>query len=176
MGWGMGIFIDCYDCKNTCSSKNLSSIFVFHRKLCMLCRSTTKCCGWYLYTHKYFTCIFIRICISSEPMYVSEVQRAGGGGEADSGRWVVTTVPPVVNIQSSKSSRQYEQYIRRASFKIKKIQDIHTDYRQVDRQIDRQADLLPRTAANTRYTTYKYNNTRQTFRLADRPFANIRCT
>ena len=132
---------------------------------------------WYLYKYvSICTCIFIFICIciciSSEPMYVSEVQRAGGGGEADSGRWVVTTVPPVVNIQSSKSSRQYTQYIQRTSFKMQKYK-IHI---QTDRQTDRQADLLPRTAANTRYTTYKYNNTRQTCRLADRPFANIRCT
>ena len=37
--------------------------------------------------------------------------------------------------------------------------------RQVDRQIDRQTDLLPRTATNTRYKTYKYNNTRLTINM-----------
>ena len=70
---------------------------------------------------------------------MSEVQRAGGGGEADSGRWVVTTVPPVVNIQSSKSSRQYKRYVHnKYKFQSTKIQDTHTE-----KQIDRQADLLP---------------------------------
>ena len=107
--------------------------------------------------------MFICICISSEPMYVSEVQRAGGGGEADSGRWVVTTVPPVVNIQSSKSSRQYTQYIQRSSFKIQKYKTHIQTGRQTDRQTGR-----PCSTNSCQYTIYRVYIQRTNTTIQDR--------